>query len=255
MTTRIEHDLNFSALAAWVSETVPTARFATISGAHLYGFPSVDSDVDVRGCFQAPLADVVGLIRPAETVDPKTILAGREVEAVFHEVGKYLRLLLKHNGYVLEQIFSPLVVTGREYLDRLRPLAARCVTKTCYHHYRGFLGTQRKLLEKEPVKKTKTILYAYRVVLTGIHLLRNGTVEAHLPTLNEEFRLSFIPDLIARKTSAEFGTLSDLDYAFHVGELDRLEGVMAEEFERSPLPADAPTNDVHRFLVDSRLIP
>jgi uncharacterized protein len=251
--TRIDHDLDLPALSAWVGGAVPEPLFATISGAHLYGFPSVDSDVDVRGCFRVPLADVIGLVCPPETVDPKAVLAGREVEAVFHEVGKYLRLLLKHNGYVLEQIFSPLVVTGQVFLDRLRPLAARCVTKTCYHHYRGFLNTQRKLLDKEPLKKAKTLLYAYRVVLTGIHLLRTGKVEAYLPMLNEEFHLPFIPDLIARKTSAEFGHLTDIDYAFHVEQLDRLERVMMTEFERCTLPADTPMDDVHRFLVELRL--
>jgi predicted nucleotidyltransferase len=253
MTKPLEHDLDIPALATWVGETVPAALFATVSGAHLYGFPSVDSDVDVRGCFNAPLADIVGLLHPSETVDPKALLAGREVEAVFHEVGKYLRLLLKHNGYILEQIFSPLVVSGQEFLSHLRPLAARCVTKTCYHHYRGFLNTQRKLLDKEPVKKAKILLYAYRVLLTGIHLLLTGEVEAHLPTLNESFRLEYIPDLIERKKSAEFGHLSDLDYSSHSRELDRLERELGSAFGQSTLPADAPVGDVHRFLVGLRL--
>ena len=35
--------------------------FATISGAHLYGFPSPDSDFDLRGVHVLPLKDVVGL--------------------------------------------------------------------------------------------------------------------------------------------------------------------------------------------------
>jgi predicted nucleotidyltransferase len=253
MTTRIDHDLDLPTLAAWVGGAVSTPLFATISGAHLYGFPSVDSDVDVRGCFRAPLADVVGLVHPPETLDPKTVLTRRDVEAVFHEVGKYLRLLVKHNGYVLEQIFSPLVVCGHDFLSRLRLLAARCVTKTCYHHYRGFLHTQRKLLDKEPVKKAKTLLYAYRVLLTGIHLLRTGKVEAQLPLLNESFRLGYIPELIEQKKSAEFGPLSDFDYSFHAGELDRLERELESAFGQSILPADAPVRDVHQFLVALRL--
>jgi hypothetical protein len=35
--------------------------FATISGAHLYGFPSPDSDFDLRGSHLLPLERVVGL--------------------------------------------------------------------------------------------------------------------------------------------------------------------------------------------------
>ena len=43
------------------------------------------------------------------------------------------------------------------------------------------------------------MLYVYRVLLTGIHLMRTGEVEANLVTLNEEFRLAYIADLVARK--------------------------------------------------------
>lgn len=35
--------------------------FARISGAHLYGFPSPDSDYDLRGTHVLPLERVVGL--------------------------------------------------------------------------------------------------------------------------------------------------------------------------------------------------
>src|SRR5205085_2609955 len=103
------------------------------------------------------------------------------------------------NGYVLEQIFSPLVVTGQGFLDKLRPLARRCITRHHYHHYRGFLATQRKLLDKQQPRRVKAVLYAYRVVLTGIHLLRTGEVEAHLPRLAEEYGRPFLGDLIAQK--------------------------------------------------------
>lgn len=43
--------------------------FATISGAHLYGFPSPDSDFDLRGAHLLPLEDVVGLKPGRETVE------------------------------------------------------------------------------------------------------------------------------------------------------------------------------------------
>ena len=40
-------------------------------------------------------------------------------------------------------------------------------------------------------RRVKPLLYVYRVLLTGIHLMRTGEVEANLPILNEEFRLPF----------------------------------------------------------------
>jgi predicted nucleotidyltransferase len=249
----ITHDLDLLALGQWGRTHVPGALFWTVSGSHLYGFPSADSDIDLRGCFLAPLRSLIGLRQPTETVEPKGTFAGREVEAVSHEVGKYLRLLCKHNGYVLEQIFSPLVAHGADFLARLRPLAAKCITRWCYNHYRGFLHTQRKLFEKEEVKRAKTLLYAYRVVLTGVHLLETGAVQTHLPALNERFRLPFIPELIARKASAEFGTLTAVDVSFHTEQLDAWEKRLDAAFEASPLPTEPPADELDRFLVELRL--
>jgi predicted nucleotidyltransferase len=249
----ITHNLDLAALGAWGNARVPGALFWTVSGSHLYGFPSTDSDIDLRGCFLAPLRSLVGLRRPAETLEPKGDFNGIEVEAVSHEVGKYLRLMCKHNGYVLEQVFSPLVAHGADFLAQLRPLAQKCVTSWCYNHYRGFLHTQRKLFEKEEVKRAKTLLYAYRVALTGVHLLETGEVQQHLPTLNERFRLSFIPELIARKASAEFGTLSAVDTRFHTEQLDVWEKRLDAAFEASTLPTEPPAEELDRFLVELRL--
>jgi predicted nucleotidyltransferase len=240
-------------LAELVQVHWPDALFATVSGAHLYGFPSADSDVDLRGSYQLSLDEVIGLRLPAETRARQLDDAGREVDLVGHEIGKYLRLLCKHNGYVLEQIFSPLVVAGKAFLDRLRPLAHRCVTRGCHRHYRGFLHRQIELLEKEEIKKAKTLLYAYRVVLTGIHLLETGAVEAHLPTLNRRFGLPFIDDLIARKQAKEWGGLAELDYPWHRAELARWEQRLDDAAARSTLPEEPARDEAHRFLVDLRL--
>lgn len=48
-------------------------------------------------------------------------------------------------------------------------------------------------------KRAKSLLYAYRVLLSGIHLLRTGEVEANLYRLNDRFGLPQIVDLIAVK--------------------------------------------------------
>jgi predicted nucleotidyltransferase len=245
--------LELDKLADLAQARVPGLRFLTVSGAHLYGFPSEDSDIDLRGCYQLPLEDLIGLRRPVETRDLKDEQAGREVELVAHDVGKYLRLLCKHNGYILEQIFSPLVVLGQDFLDQVRPLARRCITRNCYRHYRGFLQSQLKLLEKEEVKKAKTLLYAYRVVLTGIHLLRTGEVQANLRELNRSFQLPFIDELIARKQAREHGALIGLDHTWHRAELTRWEERLDQAFEQCTLPEEPPSDEVHGFLVQLRL--
>ncbi len=47
--------------------------FATVSGAHLYGFPSNDSDYDLRGVHVLPVQDVVGLDAGRETIQVEEI--------------------------------------------------------------------------------------------------------------------------------------------------------------------------------------
>jgi hypothetical protein len=245
--------LDFDSLRALVESLDHRPLFVTVSGAHLYGFPSPDSDMDLRGCHLLPLETVIGLSLSNETIERKLDLAGCEVELVSHDLGKYLRLLVKNNGYVLEQIFSPLIVFGREFLDQLRPVAARCINRNVYHHYRGFLHTQLKLLEREEPKKAKTLLYAYRVLLSGIHLLRTGEVEANLHRLKDLFGFGFIEELIARKQSGEWADALGLDWTFHAARLADLEAELSRAFEQSRLPSDVPRQIVNDFLVSHRL--
>jgi predicted nucleotidyltransferase len=244
--------LDLEGLRRLVDEQGYAPLFVTVSGAHLYGFPSADSDVDLRGCHLLPLREVVGLDLPEQTVERKLDLRGVEVELVSHDLGKYLRMLVKNNGYILEQVFSPLVVSGGGFLEELRPLARRCITRHHYHHYRGFLATQRQLLDREQPRRVKTVLYAYRVLLTGIHLLRTGEVEANLPRLADEYRRPFLRELIAQKRE-EKGPATGLDWTFHHRELRELEALLERAFAESPLPGERDRQAVHRFLVDCRL--
>ncbi|HYH66026.1 MAG TPA: nucleotidyltransferase domain-containing protein, partial [Urbifossiella sp.] len=104
-----------------------------------------------------------------------------------------------------------------------------------------------------PEVRAKTLLYAYRVVLTGVHLLETGEVQAHLPTLNARFGLDYVPELIRRKAAAEVGTLPGEDAAFHRAELARWEARLDAAHAASTLPDAAPVDALDRFLVDLRL--
>src|SRR5215216_1241659 len=173
--------------------------FVTISGAHLYGFPSPDSDYDVRGVHILPVRDVVSLDPGRETVEVSEVRGGLEIDLVTHDVKKFFGLLLKKNGYVLEQLYSPLVVKSSPGHEELKRIARGCITRHHSHHYFGFAETQWKLFAKESRRRVKPLLYVFRVLLTGIHLMRTGRVEADLRVLNEEFKLEYLPELIARK--------------------------------------------------------
>ncbi|GAA2775504.1 hypothetical protein GCM10020219_052540 [Nonomuraea dietziae] len=97
--------------------------FATVSGAHLYGFPSADSDVDLRGVHVLPVEEVVGLRVGEATIDRSWVRSGVEVDLVTHDLLKFCGLLLRRNGYVLEQLLSPLVVASSPVHQELVALA------------------------------------------------------------------------------------------------------------------------------------
>lgn len=229
--------------------------FATISGAHLYGFPSPDSDYDLRGVHLLPLEQVVGLKPPEETVERSGLYEGLEIDLVTHDAEKFFKLMLKKNGCVLEQVFSPLVVHATPEFAELREIAARCVTRHHAHHYLGFAETQWKLFQKDDPPRVKPLLYVYRVLLTGIHLMRSGEVEANLVRLNETARLPYIPDLIARKTGGpEKGEIGQADLALHEREYDRLRAELERAFDGSKLPETSNgAAALHELLVRLRL--
>ncbi|MGW7020776.1 nucleotidyltransferase domain-containing protein [Streptomyces decoyicus] len=191
-------------LGAVVAEQDDPLVFATVSGAHLYGFPSRDSDVDLRGAHLLPAAALVGLHEPDETRTRMWDEGRTELDLVSHDLRKFARLLLRRNGYVLEQLLSPLVVHTTPMHDELIALAPDLLTAHHAHHYRGFATTQWRLFEK--TGELKPLLYTLRVLLTGIHLMDSGRVQPHLPTLvGEPAAPAYIPELIAAKEAAEHG--------------------------------------------------
>jgi predicted nucleotidyltransferase len=211
--------------------------FATVSGAHLYGFASPDSDWDLRGVHLLPADEVLGLFEPKETFEQERNEDGIELDLVTHDARKFFGLLLKRNGYVLEQLYSPLVVHTSAEHEELKDIAKGCITRNHSHHYLGFAATQWELFEKERPRRIKPLLYTYRVLLTGINLMRTGEVEANLLRLNDEFRLPDISELIGRKSSGtEQATICDADLDTHRREYERLITDLESASERSHLP-------------------
>lgn len=229
--------------------------FVTISGAHLYGFPSPDSDYDLRGSHILPLQEVVGLESGRETIELSEMRDDLELDLVTHDIKKFFSLLLKKNGYVLEQLYSPLIVHTTPEHEELRAIAKGCVTRHHSHHYLGFARTQWRLFEKECPRRVKPLLYVYRVLLTGIYLMKTGEVEANLLRLNEEFKLSYISDLIAQKLAGvEQSQIEDTDIEFHRREYERLYEELEQVSQSSKLPAAPSAKDaLNNLLIRLRL--
>ncbi|MFN0059742.1 MAG: DNA polymerase beta superfamily protein [Planctomycetota bacterium] len=240
--------LDRAALVA-IARRGPEPVFATVSGAHLYGFASPDSDVDLRGVILLSARELLGLSRANETITLSEKTPDLDLGWVAHDLRKFARLMTGHNGYVLEQLYSPLVVITSPEHDELRELGKGCVTRGLFRHYQGFAhGRRQRLVEPDPT--VKHLLYAYRVYLSGIAALESGVIDSNVLCLNERFRLSEIDALVERKRGgAEAMRLQAGEVEAHARKLDALEERLIAAHRRSSLPEEPTTRDALEDLV------
>lgn len=227
--------------------------FGSLAGSHLYGFPSYDSDYDIRGAHILPLEKVVGLFTERETVELLDTVEGTAIDLVTHDIKKYFTLLLKRDANVLEQIYSPLIHHQTAYFEELREIAAGCITKNHAYTYRGYAQKIWKSFEKQ--RRLKPLLYVFRVILSGLHLMETGEVEANIMRLNHRYRLPYLGDLIALKLHGSEDTLlEDLDLEFYGREYRRLMRKLSDARMASDLPEEPRGKpELHDLLIRLRL--
>lgn len=244
-------------LSEVVREQPMPLLFATVSGAHLYGFPSRDSDVDLRGVHILPVEEVVGLRPGPETLQRMWVRDGVELDLVTHDILKFCRLLLRPNGYVLEQLLSPIIAFTTEGHQRLIALADRCVTSRHAHHYRGFAHTQWRLFER--TGELKPLLYTFRALLTGVHLMRTGEVEAHLPTLLTKLDgPEYLQPLIEAKELGEHRGLAGVPYRPLKSRLEHDVKLWHEELKQAQEVSELPVRptadeEINDLVVELRI--
>ncbi|MEN0066124.1 MAG: nucleotidyltransferase domain-containing protein [Myxococcota bacterium] len=210
-----------------------------VTGAHLYGFPSPDSDIDLKGLHLAPTRDVLGLKSVPDTHDVTAMHESIEHDLTTHEVGWALRALLKGNGNLLERIASPLQVFETEAVTELKELLPQLISRRVHAHYAGFFRQTCRFFDREP--QAKTLLYSIRVALTGLHVLQTGEVQPHLPTLAEHFGFPEVDAVIeAKRTGREKALLSPEAAAPLRRRWPELEEALKLAFAKTSLPDEAP---------------
>lgn len=97
----------------------------------------------------------------------------------------------------------------------------------------------------------KAVLYAYRVVCTGIHLMRTGDVVTDLRTTAPLVGVNSIETLIESKVAEKIAFQFDVEK--HLKKVRELEEVLTQSFEHSQLPEQANRESVDEFLIRLRL--
>ena len=209
-----------------------------LSGAHAYGFPSPDSDLDLKAIHIAPTSELLGFEPPSPTVDRAEVLDGIEIDYTSNELAHALSGILAGNGNFLERALGRMVPFASPLLDGLRAVAKASLSRRVHRHYRGFAQNQRALLDKDPT--AKKLLYVLRTALTGIHLLETGALEPDLTRLMDAYALEDAIELIVRKRAGERIGLDAETLARWRARLDALFARLDAARARSPLPEDPP---------------
>lgn len=222
-----------------------------LSGAHAYGFPSPDSDVDLKAIHVAPTAQLVGLSPAAPPTDRIEVLDGVEMDYTSNELGGVLASILKGNGNYLERVLGGAALAASPWLDALRPLARGTLSRRVHRHYRGFASGQRKEFDAAPT--AKKLLYVLRTTLTGAHLLRTGEVVLDVTTLLDDYGLGAAHALVEAKRAGERTVLPESERARWLAEVDRAFVRLDEAHEASALPEEpAHEADLDAWLIEVR---
>ena len=169
--------------------------YYVLSGSHLYGFNSPDSDIDIRGAHCEELYEIIGIHRQKE-VRERT---DGDLDFVSFDLRKELQLILSNNSNVLEHLAAPTVYKSK-YHPQLQSLAERSLSKLVAKPYWGmaqynthkYLRTSNESYRESPLKK---YLYVIRSYMAGIHALKKHRIE---PNLKEAQQDAHVPDFGCR---------------------------------------------------------
>ena len=209
-----------------------------LSGAHAYGFPSPDSDLDLKCVHVAPTSALVGLAPDEGGAELMTVVDGVELDYGSNELGAVLGGVLKGNGNYLERLLGDLVLGCDEpALTALRPLVIAALSRRVARHYGGFAASQLKAAIASPT--AKKALYVLRTARTGLHLLRAGELVTDLTVLAPRYGPD-VAELCARKRTGERVALSGDELTRWHGELTRAVTELDDAVAASVLPDEPP---------------
>lgn len=214
----------------------------SLSGAHAYGFPSPDSDLDLKAIHAEPPARLLGLHPPAPHASRMEVLDGVEIDYSSNELGPVLAAVLMGNGNYLERFLGAIVVVGSPQLEELRPLVRRSLSKRMYRHYSGFARGQLREWEKTGFTSAKKLLYVLRTALTGTHALRTGEIQTDVTRLVDRYGFAEAQELIEAKRRGERSELPPGLADRWKANLDRAFAALDDALAASPLP-EAPPNE------------
>jgi predicted nucleotidyltransferase len=166
------------------------------TGSTAYGLATENSDVDIKGVYLLPTKTVLSIgFQPEHTTKDHT-----DPDWVYHEVGKFMKLVINGNPTVTELLYldeyTTLTPIGQLLIDNR---AAFLSTKAVSNAYRGYAFSQAKRLNNRTEQGldgydsslknrfAKHTRHCFRLLMQARQLLGTGTLDVKVTPQQREY--------------------------------------------------------------------
>jgi predicted nucleotidyltransferase len=167
-------DIIMSALKEIENNNNCKILFACESGSRAWGFPSQDSDFDIRFIFIRPVEAYLGL---TETTDTINCFLPNELDLSGWDLKKSLVNFAKSNMPLYEWLGSPIVYSDNYELSyKLKKLISTYINlkKGCYHHSSLAIKKYNEFSQKNH-GSIKKLFYVLRSITAALWIIKNET--------------------------------------------------------------------------------
>ncbi len=179
-----EGKIGDSSVTAAGSNLYDRVIYRCIIGSQAYGLAGEGSDIDRRGCYLPPAELHWSLYGVPEQLECE------ETQEAYWEIQKFVILALKSNPNVLECLYTPLVETKTPLAEELLQMRSSFLSKLVYQTYNGYVMSQFKKmradLRNQGQVKWKHVMHLLRLLISGIHVLREGFVPVRVDAHREQ---------------------------------------------------------------------
>lgn len=160
------------------------------SGSRSWGFPSPDSDYDIRFIYKHPKEYYLGLWDKKDSID---FMTSDNLDGSGWDLKKVFLLLRKSNVPLLEHLNSPIIYKEEErFIKQILPFSNECYSPiSSVHHY---LSMSKKYLESCETEncKLKSVFYCIRTTLASKWIIEMG----NFPPVEMSKMLGLLPNEI-----------------------------------------------------------
>ena len=167
-----------------------------VTGSTAYGLNTKDSDIDLKGIYILPTRDVLkmGFDQKHTTID------STNPDVVYHEVGKFMKLVVSGNPTVTELLYlneyTQLSPIGQMLIDNRDAFLS---TKAVMNAYRGYAFSQARRLNNRTEQGldgydsslknrfAKHTRHCFRLLMQARQLLETGTLQVKVTPEQREY--------------------------------------------------------------------